>query len=300
VALVDEGWAIHPDVVEDGLEPTMAEREQPQLWLFSTAHHRATELMPDVRNNGIDDWQGGDTLLLEWSADPACSDMDEAEWRAASPHWDDRRKGFVKRQAGKEGFREQWLNIWPEIVGDPPWIGKKSWDALAGEPVITTDSAAQRTVVIYPDAAMTHWYLVEAGMNGEEVHLRALGPFTQKREALTKLEELAKQGPMTIIHPRVMRGRIGRIGGVREIISAGESDVAAATTNVRNIVESGLLVHDGSQLLAEHVHRAVADRFGDTFRISTSHSPGPVEFAKAMALAAWWCTRSDRPRSVVV
>ena len=49
VAAVDEGWKVKAASIEEGLTPTMVERAQPQLWLVSTAHRLATELMLERR-----------------------------------------------------------------------------------------------------------------------------------------------------------------------------------------------------------------------------------------------------------
>ena len=38
MAAVDEAWKVRASSVEEGLTPTMVEREQPQLLLVSTAH----------------------------------------------------------------------------------------------------------------------------------------------------------------------------------------------------------------------------------------------------------------------
>ena len=45
VGAVDEAWKVKASSVEEGLTPTMVEREQAQLWLISTAHRLATTLM---------------------------------------------------------------------------------------------------------------------------------------------------------------------------------------------------------------------------------------------------------------
>ena len=67
--LVDEAWGVAPGVVEDGIEPTMAERHSPQLVLASTAHRRATSLFPTHRTAALDQLdEPTSTLLIEWSA----------------------------------------------------------------------------------------------------------------------------------------------------------------------------------------------------------------------------------------
>jgi hypothetical protein len=130
VGAVDEAWKVKPEVVDEGLAPTMVEREQPQLWLISTAHREATALMLGRRQVALANLEQGDgELLIEWSAPKSCELDDMAGWRAASPHWTPQRQRLVGKQleavqAGEaevtddemdpvEAFRAQWLNQWP-------------------------------------------------------------------------------------------------------------------------------------------------------------------------------------------
>lgn len=127
LALVDEAWDVPPASIDDDLEPSMLERESPQLLLTSTAHRRATSLMRgriiDVLN--VDD---GETLILTWGAPMDADPGDPVVWRAASAHWSLEREKLVaskyaKALAGEsdpefddpdpmEGFKAQYLNQW--------------------------------------------------------------------------------------------------------------------------------------------------------------------------------------------
>jgi hypothetical protein len=138
LALVDEGWDVKLSYVEEGLEPTQAEREQPQLYLVSTAHRATTSLMLSRRRLALAELESGEgTLLLEWSAPPGASLDDRRAWRAASAHWTPRREHLVERQLASAlentledptepdpiaSFRSQWLNEWPTKLADP--LGK--------------------------------------------------------------------------------------------------------------------------------------------------------------------------------
>ena len=83
VAAVDEAWKVKAATIEDGLTPTMVERDQPQLWLVSTAHRLATELMLERRRVALAGLEEGDgDLLIEWSA-PADAELDDVERLAA-------------------------------------------------------------------------------------------------------------------------------------------------------------------------------------------------------------------------
>lgn len=133
---VDEAWKVRASSVEEGLAPTMAERNEPQLWLVSTAHRLATSLMLGRRKVALAQLEeGAGDLLIEWSA-PAGAGLDDlAAWRLASPHWTAQRERMIRRQreaisSGEiedpeepdpiQSFRSQWLNQWPTKKSEPP------------------------------------------------------------------------------------------------------------------------------------------------------------------------------------
>jgi len=149
---VDEAWKVPAAAVDEGLAPTMVEREQPQLVLLSTAHRRATSLMLDRRGAALLDLDTGTgDLLIEWSAPRGGDTGDRGAWRQASPHWTPRRQRLIdaahrRMQAGEsvpdaddpdpqESFRAQWLNQWParkapEQGPTEPLLPDGVWDGL--------------------------------------------------------------------------------------------------------------------------------------------------------------------------
>jgi hypothetical protein len=131
----DEAWGVAAGIVEDGLEPTMAERVSPQLVLASTAHNRATTLVPTHRTAALaalDEPES--TLLVEWSAHRDADIEDRDAWRAASPFWSRGRERLLESRVARvragetldpdeldpvESFRSQFLNVWPlRTTGD--------------------------------------------------------------------------------------------------------------------------------------------------------------------------------------
>jgi hypothetical protein len=139
-------------VVDEGMEPSIMERLQPQLLITSTAHRKATPLMRR-RIAAAMEGMGEDfeTLLMLWCA-PADADItDEAVWRAASPHWSEHRRKLISGKVERalrgeadpeaddpdpiEGLRAQYLNTWPEAAqratGEPVFDAD-DWEALGG------------------------------------------------------------------------------------------------------------------------------------------------------------------------
>jgi hypothetical protein len=132
----DEAWKVPASSVDEGLTPTMTEREQSQLLLVSTAHRLATGLMIGRRQTALSDLDGGDgDLLIEWSTPPDHALDNVAGWRLASPHWTPQRERLISKryQAMMDGesadpdepdpeqsFRAQWLNQWPSRKIEQP------------------------------------------------------------------------------------------------------------------------------------------------------------------------------------
>jgi hypothetical protein len=156
LGIVDEAWGVDPLVVDDGLEPALMERTNPQLWLLSTAHRRATSLMRkriDTALAQIASGEVADTLLMLWCAGRGDDIGDPRTWQAASPHWSAQR---LKMIGGKyerallgeadsevddpdplEGFRAQYLNVWPQstkrrVVPGQPVVTEVEWGQLCG------------------------------------------------------------------------------------------------------------------------------------------------------------------------
>jgi hypothetical protein len=113
--------------------PTLVEHEQPQLLLVSTAHRKATPLIPERRNHALSvlGAPGDRDLLVEWSAPRGCELDDRGAWRMASPRWTAQREGVIADKVARALLGEvldatesdpvqfvlaQWLNVWPTVL----------------------------------------------------------------------------------------------------------------------------------------------------------------------------------------
>jgi len=129
MVLVDEAWRVARSVVDANLRPTMAEANNPQLWLVSTAGTSSSDLMAGYRAAAM----GGEaprTMIAEWSAPPDVEDISDPEvWRECSPHWDARRLERMTEayaDSTEWAFRQQWLNQWVPQASNP-FIGAEIW-----------------------------------------------------------------------------------------------------------------------------------------------------------------------------
>jgi len=83
VVVVDEAWSLWDFRVPQAVTPTQVARENPQLWIVSTA---GTELSLWLRQLVDKGRAGAEGLLyLEWSAPIGLDVDDPAAWRAANP-----------------------------------------------------------------------------------------------------------------------------------------------------------------------------------------------------------------------
>jgi hypothetical protein len=258
MGIVDEAWNVKPDTVTEGLEPATLERKSPQIHLTSTAHRRATSLMPQFLRAALT-MEDPTTLLLIWAAPRGADPGDPAVWRAASPHWsEDRRRliadKYARALAGEAdpqaddpdpmaGFTAQYLNIWqldsaPADRGDPAVSGDE-WAAIV--------SAVPERI---PDAvAIESWFGEGASVSlawreGPGVIVRSLDVPTMAAAA-----EVVRQAGF--------RRRVVLVGeslladpslkGLKLRKTTGRA--AAAVRELARLIQEDGVMHDGADLL---------------------------------------------------
>ena len=271
---MDEAWCVGITVVDEGLEPTMTEREQAQLVLISTAHRRSSSLFPSRRALAIDCVDDpADVLLIEWSASPGAALDDEHAWRAASPHWTDRRETLIRAKldrahAGEsdpddgdedplEAFRSQWLNDWSverqaRLLGrDEPLTSAEIW---AGALDLNANVVPGLPVTI----ACEDYY-----GNGASVAIAAQQPdgrvlvfgqtFPRRSQAASCALEYSVRYPgARLALPSSLRAAEGfpRPPQVVSIVDVGTAAMRDGLPMIRELLAEARLVHDGSDALA--------------------------------------------------
>jgi hypothetical protein len=256
----DEAWKVPAASIEEGLTPTMAERNQAQLLLVSTAHRRATTLMLRRRQVALADLEGGDgDLLIEWSA-PAGAALDDVDaWRLASPHWTPRRERLISKQlaalrAGEiddpeepdpeQSYRAQWLNEWPRKVTEPlqgdELLPSGLWAEYTEPSVVSTDSvwvaveddyglgAAVAAAALTDDGRIEvdGWLCLDWDTAIRDV--RRLAEARQVRRLLVGASLLDRVPPDFVATP----------------VPAGSRETRTALPLFRDLAAGGLLVHD--------------------------------------------------------
>lgn len=306
LGIVDEGWNVSPDTVSEGLEPATLERLSPQLHLTSTAHRKASSLMRTRLQVALTA-EDPDTLLLLWAA-PAGADAGDPEvWRAASPHWsEDRRRmiadKYAKALAGEAdpqaddvdpmaGFEAQYLNIWrlrPASVerGDPA-VSEEDWAALVVELPDGPPAAAAVESWFSDGVALALAWRVDGRVVVSVLDLTDLSNVRQALKAVG-FRRRAKVGASLLDDPA--------LAGLRAV--KGQGRTGAAVAELRRLLDEGVLLHDGGDLLTEQVLAARTTPGADGPRMV---STGAADAIKAAVWAATEARRAPvgKPRLVV-
>jgi hypothetical protein len=303
LAVVDEAWAVNPEVIEDGLEPTMAERSSSQIALVSTAHRFATGLMQARRSAAIEQLDNPeDTLLLEWSASASADISDRKAWRLASPHWSDRRERLIESQHKRAvdgvppqdpsepdpvaSFKSQYLNQWPArpraIDGrGEPLLDDGLWSAL------TELSALPTGPLIF---GLEDWFgqgaaAAATGHLGDG-RLFAWGrTFPRRSVACGWLAGLADAHPGSrlVVGASLEHDPDAAAIPVESRELAGQAQTRTALPLLRELVAANRLAHDGGAELTLQVEgcRVVESRAG-----GLGVAPGPQR-TDLLRAAAW-------------
>ena len=258
LVLVDETWGVAPDVIDDGLEPTMLERRSPQLVLASTAHRKATVTFPTRRHTALDQLcDPTQNLLVEWSA-PRDSDIDDpAGWRASSPHWSAGRERLLHAKlelihAGEymdpdeddpvESFLAQYLNVWPIRVGP------NSGDRLLPEGLWAQARLSLLTdgpvfVAVEDNYGSGAAVAAVGRLEGEdlfEVDGWTCDSWDQALDGALALLEARPQGSRLIVGNAVSP----RTAQLRGVGKAGSTETRLGLALLRDMVRAGRVVHD--------------------------------------------------------
>jgi len=257
--IADEAWGIDPYVVDEGLEPSLLDRRNPQLHLVSTSHRRATPLMRRRINNAIaTGFEDPSVLVLVWAAPPGADLGDRRVWRAASPYWTKERETFVASKyenalAGEadpdaddpdplQGWASQYLNTgwWADPAGSlrgDTAVSESEWRALGGH-----------VLGVPRVAAVEAWFQSGAGLVLAErlpdgrvgVSAQVFGDVPAAHAAA-----VASGAPVVLVGKSIAVGMDG--------VEPTGGTTRQAVLELRRIVDDGVLMHDGSAALAEQV-----------------------------------------------
>jgi len=304
LAMADECWDVKPDTISEGLEPMLLERLWAQLHLTSTAHRRARSTMK-TRIAQAFALVGDRVLLLLWGARPQDDPGSRDTWKAASPHWSEDRERMLAAKydaalAGEvdpeaddpdpmEGFRAQYLNVWPPLNVKPvrgePVVDRVAWGELvaAGRPVQAPDAAAIESSFAGGVFVALAWRLPDGAAL---VSTEALDDLALAGLAVTS-SGFAGQctvGASLVDDPA--------LAGLRT--EPGKGTPVGAVLDLARLLAEGMLAHDGSEPLTAQVLDARTVPGAGSTRLA---SRGDVAAIKAAVWAATAARSKPQRRS---
>jgi hypothetical protein len=274
LVLLDETWDITRQQYYEGIQPTMAAREQAQVWFFSAAHREATELTPlmiERARAGRDGY-----ALFDWGASDGDDLTDPEVWQRMGPHWDENRRAAVADAVEEDSFAEQWANVWPDVLGRA--IAKSPFPNWGSLPAVPSNEPPPGALVAldehYDASRVMVAALHEGGLWVQEVADVQAGVELAHRwsdggEVLVGFSLRHVVAPM----------------GLRHAIPYGMKETALGTPLLLDTVKQGQLAHEHSELMDRAMAGArvkVSDAGTMTLSIKTSASN-----VTGVKLAAW-------------
>lgn len=296
---VDEAWAIPERIVSDDLAPTMAERRCAQLYLVSTAGDSESRLMASYRQRGIDrldDEDPGRLLLLEWSAPPDADPDDVETWKWASPEWSEHREEFLRdqhRQINPEQFATQYLNQWVGRIDS--WLSSKAWRETADVERGLPEDRTWTLVVESDFDGMSHALAIACQDDDERVVTRVSlhRTIAELDEAITQLRE---QHPQVQLHatPAYIDRLRQHIDGI-----VGSREASAATQTMLDLFDRGVLAHDESKVLLDHLQRSRLSKREGRWVLVAPRGESGIHAARAVMFATWQASKVQKPAPMI-
>ncbi len=296
---VDEAWKIKEEVVTASLAPTMAERNQGQMWLVSTAGDSTSDLMIGYRQRALDRLESddpGSILLLEWSA-PAEADPENIEtWKYGSPEWTDKRREFLAQQwnnVEESAFRQQYLNQW--VIRSNHWMKDKWWAETLDADVELPPSATWSVAVESDFDGMGHGVAIAAPLDDGTIVIRATTHRTIK-EVDERLAAIRREHPS--IYVQVTPGYVDRLRERFDTL-VGQREAVAATQNLLDLFDRRAIRHDGSQILQEHFAASTISRRQGGWVLTAPMGRGGVYAARAALFAMAQACKTPKPLAMI-
>jgi hypothetical protein len=299
LGMVDEGWAVDPTTVSEGMEPAAMERVSPQIVVTSTAHRKATSLM---RGRISDSLAMDSSLLLLWSVPDDADTSELSTWMAASAHWSPARERLMQSKweralRGEQddelddpdplaGFESQYLNRWQLKVG--------AGGALPGWSDLATDRIppVAEALGVASDVSGS-WFSL--GAFGEDFVAPVLRWRAENgvRRFIEQVSEIATRRGLP-----VAVGEKGAAGFmIRDLEDAGVyviptsfNDFVQASADFADAVETGMITHGAMPELDSAVIASRWRLVGDRRALDTRGSD--VSMLEAVALARLLATGS--------
>ena len=278
LVVIDEGWSVDMDAIESALIPTMLERTNPQLFIFSTAHETPSTLIPTYRRRALKGQEG--YCLIEWSAPPDSDPDSEATWQGASPHWTEQHRIILRAQHGARTFRQQYLNMWPGDDTDgllTEW--PLGWSKAPQAPTVSIPGHVA-AIEVQHDRSV---YGVAYSWPTDTGVAVVTGTFTTLPAAVAWITERAP----AILAAAIPLAGAPEVAGPWRTVMVGIEETKVASPVVAKWVADGLVSHDHDGRVRIQTEVARVAEYETTFMLSARRSLGVIVTLKSVVWAVW-------------
>jgi hypothetical protein len=296
-ATVDEAFHLPDHRLEQGLKPAMITREQPQLWIVSTAGTAASTYLKSKVDRGRDavrDERTSGLAYFEWSAPADADPSDPATWWACIPSLGHTvvEEAIAAEQASMEPaeFERAYLNRWTSQVMASK-IPQRSWEACVSDRspgtddiVFALDVSPDRSVssIAVSDGAV--FELADRRAGTEWVVSRCVQLWDQYRPVAVVVDAV---GPASTLVPDL------EAAGIRVEVTS-HRQMAAACGRLYDAIVNRQVCHTDQADMNAAVAAAATRKLGDAWAWSRSASSVDISPLVAATLALWGATTLER------
>jgi hypothetical protein len=285
--ICDEIWNISEEVYFDALRPSQIAVKSPLLSSWSTSGDEGSKTMQRLREQAlgaIDKEKQTRLYFAEWSL-PSVDPNDKSFWRWANPAMGQTITMEALEAAAespdRSAFLRAHLNLW--VSSSDAWIQPGVWDKLK------TDLSCPAGGVLCVDSSVdsSKYVGIRCGLTDEQTIVATVEFSTENlRDMWTQIEAAMDADPKLrlVISPTLDLHTPEKLE--RRRTTFGYAEVLKLTSLTRSLILEKRLFHTGEELLASHVNRAVLARANGTIVISSQRSPGPIEAARLLVVAA--------------
>jgi len=297
MAFIDEAFAQEDARLEQATKPSMITREQPQMWIVSTAGDDSSVFLREKVDGGrarADAGAAAGAAYFDWSAPNDADPEDEETWWACMPALgrtvsvEAIRADFTSMPLRE--FRRAYLNQWLDAIPDE-WlvIPRESWEALRADPIAHGEVAlaVDATPKKIAGTIAAAWRRPDGNMDVEIIEHRGGVSWLPRRLA----EIVQNHRPIaTVIDPAGPAGplidEIESLGV--EVVRPTMREVAQGCGRFFNMVmDSRTLRHGGDPDLNAAVAGAVRRDLGDAWAWARKQTNIDISPLVGVTLATW-------------
>jgi phage terminase large subunit-like protein len=295
IMLLDEVWAMTEAAIFGALLPSQIAVPSPLCWMTSTAGDESSRAMLKLREQAlglIDTNTAGDLYFAEWSLPSGVDPLDPQYWGYPNPSLGRTItiKGLQSASAAPD--RNQFLrahcNLW--VAAASSWLPVGVWNNRVandlvhdgGPSVLAVDSAVDDSKYVGVWARKNSGGTIVAGIKFTAESISEMWEHIERAMDADPKLTLAITPSLAVHTPEKY---------IRRKQDWGYGELLKWTSIARSLIAENKIQHDGGEMLAEHVNRAVLVKSAASIVVSSQRSPGPIEACRCLIAATVMVSR---------